>query len=102
MMNYPLDTVDILVSCTDEQYQKNAFTAAGPALWKQNPQFCEAVAKEYLRLEKHIVRTHARKLGPTPAEAEVAYKRIKGDDSPGGSDQGSPVAAFDLNKFMNK
>ena len=98
--SYPLDTVDILVSCTDERYQKNSFQAGGETTWKKNENFAKKVGEEYIRREKHIIRAYAKRLGKTKVEAEATYRRLKGDDE-GGSDS-SPVANFDLDKFANK
>lgn len=94
----PLDTIDIVASCTDEQYQKMTWIPAGPALWRQNEAFCNQVWAQYQLLEKHIIRTHARKFGHNQVEAEATYRKIKGDqpaaDNPG-------AVAFDLSKFTN-
>jgi hypothetical protein len=94
---YPLSTLDLYVSCEDEQYQKNAYQSAGPALWLQNEAFKAAVVDAYNRLWKHVLRSYAKRLGKTKVEANAAYQRLKGEQPAG--EAGAAVSAFDINKY---
>lgn len=93
-----LNTIDLYVSCEDEQYQKNAYQSAGPALWLQNEAFKAAVTEVYNRLWKHVLRSYAKRLGKTKVEANAAYQRLRGEQ-PGG-EAGAAVATYDLSKYQ--
>lgn len=93
----PLDTLDLVVICSDDQYQKNTFSVAGPAQWRVNEAFAKAVWEKYEATKKRIPRSFAKTLGKTTAEAEAVWRRIKQGVV---SDGSGNAPTFDMSKFI--
>jgi hypothetical protein len=74
---FPLETVDLKVPCTDENYQKLNFIPAGAAAWRSNMAFAKAVAEKYNASKNYILRDFARRLGKTEEECNANYQKRK-------------------------
>lgn len=53
---------DIIVTCTDDNYQKCTFTAAGPANWKKLPDIVQQVAEDWKKVRKYVTMPIAKTL----------------------------------------
>jgi len=100
----PIDTVDLVVTCADEKYQKNTYIPAGPSFWRQNQQWAQAVYDKYNEVWPKVDSVFARKLDD---QTLIAALRKAAEDDDGGGSRGPGVAApqggaFNLQEFVNK
>lgn len=95
-----LDTVDIAVACSEAGYQNNSYTVCGPAAWRSDSNFMNAVWAKYVSIEPYIVRSFARRLGKNTVEAEKAWKRAVSSVAAEGDDSAKPPG-FDMSKFAS-
>lgn len=93
-----LDHVDLLVTCTDETYQKMTFVNAGPAVWRQYPQVANFLKEKWLQDGSKSYMAVARKM-----DEETFLKVMNLDDS--GADNSAqsfdPSKNSDLSKFFS-
>jgi hypothetical protein len=73
-----LTQFDLVVTCTDEQYQKCSYTEAGAALWKKSKKLLNDVAEVLKKDGKNLVLP----LGRTMTDAQL--NRVLGMDTPPG------------------
>lgn len=59
-----LTQFDLLISCTDEQYQKISIQEAGPARYKKKPELVRQVSEFWSENAKHILKSTARAITP--------------------------------------
>lgn len=71
----PVDTVDLKVPCTNEQFQNLNFIPVGPATWRSNPEFGRMVAQAYQAKKSFILKEYAQKLGRNAAEMEENLRK---------------------------
>lgn len=69
-----LTQFDLLISCSDEQYQKISIQEAGLARYKKSPEAVRQINEFWAENGKHILKSTARKL--TPQE----YAKAKSED----------------------
>lgn len=69
-----LTQFDLLVSCSDEQYQKISLQEAGQARYKKKPEMVREINEFWAENGKHILKSTARKI--TPQE----YSKLKSAD----------------------
>jgi hypothetical protein len=74
---FQLETIDLKVPCTDENYQKLNFIPAGAACWRSNMAFAKVVAEKYNASKGYILRDFARRLGKNEEECEANYQKRK-------------------------
>lgn len=93
-----LDHVDLLVTCTDETYQKMTFVNAGPAVWRQYPQIANFLKEKWLQDGSKSYMAVARKM-----DEETFLKVMNLDDA--GADNSAqsfdPSKSSDLSKFFS-
>jgi len=78
----PLDSIDLIVQCEDDKFQKLILTSAGPACWLQKLEFTAAVRAEYAKWFPKLIRSHARTLGKTKEECDKALNAANGTPQP--------------------
>jgi hypothetical protein len=91
-----VDHVDFVVTCDDENFQKNRYGNVGPAQWRKHPQFQAAVLAEYASLKKFIPAVIGRKMDEESFQARLA--EISGQGQQQQSPRGSR-GGVDLSKF---
>jgi hypothetical protein len=100
----PLNSIDLYVITEDAEHQRNSYVNAGPAFWRSDPRFAQAVWDQYQKVEKIIERAHAKWLGRTVLECEQFYESIKNGTFRGGKAQPGGVAPqvqkFDLGSMV--
>lgn len=100
----PLNSIDLFVITEDAGYQKNSYVNAGPAFWRSDPRFAQAVWDQYQKVEKIIERAYAKWLGRTVQECEAFYMSIKDGSFRGGQGGGQAptqqVQKFDLGSMV--
>lgn len=93
-----IDHVDLLVTCTDESYQKMTFVQAGPAAWRQYPQIANFLNEKWMQDGAKSYMAVARKM-----DEETFLKVMNLDDA--GADNSAqsfdPSKNTDLSKFFS-
>lgn len=77
-----IDNVDLLVTCTDDKYQKITLNQAGPAMWKKSKQAVQYVSEQWSEKAEYAYMAVARKM------EESTFLSKVGLDGGGGADQG--------------
>jgi len=93
-----IDHVDLLVTCTDETYQKLSLVQAGPAIWRQYQPMANFLAETYQRDGDKIYMAVARKVD------EDSFMKMIGNEasvSVPGIPQGQEGVPYDLSKYFN-
>ena len=54
-LNGNIADLDIVVTCTDDQYQKCIYTPAGPARWKKDPSIIKEITRLWERDKQHLL-----------------------------------------------
>lgn len=84
-----LTSIDVIVICSDEGYQKITMQAIGRVSWKQQPAVAQYVADEFMRVKSHLTECIAKSLTEKEfmdrirqkqAEAAQAGPKVIGDD----------------------
>lgn len=92
-----IDHIDVLVTCTDDQYQKISLTFAGEAVWRKYRQIAEFLKERWTRDGANAYMAVARKVD------EATFNRLlhldEEDDVKAGSGFDA-VANQDLSKFF--
>lgn len=60
----PLTQFDLLISCTDEQYQTISIQEAGQAKWKKAPEMVRKIQEFWAENSAHLLKAVARKITP--------------------------------------
>jgi len=94
-LSVPLTTIDLLVICTDEGYQKCTFQNVGPAAWLTNEQMKAAVIESFQIKWPKFEISVARTVGPEIFEGEEIGGAVAGSAPPTGK-------AFDISSLMTK
>lgn len=94
-----IDHADMLVTCTDDQYQKISLTFAGPAIWRQYRQIAEFLSERLKRDGTNAYMAIARKVD------EATFNRLLHFDDGNSvddiqSNSFSGVGTEDLSKFF--
>lgn len=93
-----MDHVDLLVTCTDETYQKMTFVQAGPAVWRQYASIANFLREKWMQDGSKSYMAVARKM-----DEETFLKMMNMDDA--GSDNSAqsfdPSKNADLTKFFS-
>lgn len=93
-----MDHVDLLVTCTDETYQKMTFVQAGPAVWRQYPNIANFLRDKWMQDGAKSYMAVARKM-----DEETFLKVMNMDDA--GADNSAqsfdPSKNTDLAKFFS-
>lgn len=92
-----IDHVDMLVTCTDDQYQKLTLTPVGEAVWRKYPQIAEYLAGRWQKDGANAYMAIARKVD------EESFMKLMGLDAAGGAAAGGYDASAnqDLSKFFD-
>lgn len=94
--NVPIDTVDFLVTCADEKYQKNNYNNIGPALWKQDKSpILQPVLQRYESVKRYIPMVIARSI-----DEKYLLSRQSGGGLGISSDSAQAVPVTNLNQFL--
>ena len=96
MANGGIDHVDLLVTCTDEHYQKITLVQAGPALWRQYSQIAEFLRDKWMQDGDKSYMAVARKVDD---ETLMKLLDIEGEDE--GSQTIDMSQNTDLSKFFS-
>lgn len=72
-----IDAVDLLVTCTDDKYQKLTLNQAGPALWKKSSKATQYVADRWVQDAEFAYMAVARKMD------ESSFLAAMGAEVPG-------------------
>lgn len=93
-----IDHGDMLVTCTDEKYQKISLTFAGPAVWRKYSQIAEFLQKRWMQDGANAYMAVARKV-----DEPTFNKLMNLDDSEDMGPQSTFDAAAnqDLSAFFN-
>lgn len=92
-----IDHADLLVTCTDDQFQKISLTFAGPAIWRQYRQIAEFLADRLNRDGANAYMAIARKVDEATFNKLLHLDEGGVDDSESNSFRGG---AEDLSKFF--
>lgn len=92
-----IDHADLLVTCTDDQFQKISLTFAGPAIWRQYRQIAEFLADRLNRDGANAYMAIARKVDEATFNKLLHLDEGGVDDSEANSFKGG---AEDLSKFF--
>ena len=93
-----IDKVDLLVTCTDDQYQKLALTFAGPATWRRYQAIADFLSNRWKQDGANAYLAVARKVD-AKSFSELIGSSV-GDDS---SQQSyNPAVNSDLSKFFEE
>ncbi len=92
-----IDHADLLVTCTDDQFQKISLTFAGPAIWRQYRQIAEFLADRLNRDGANAYMAIARKVDEATFNKLLHLDESGADDSESNSFKGG---AEDLSKFF--
>ena len=92
-----IDHADLLVTCTDDQFQKISLTFAGPAIWRQYRQIAEFLAERLNRDGTNAYMAIARKVDEATFNKLLHLDEGGVDDSDSNSFKGG---AEDLSKFF--
>jgi hypothetical protein len=90
-----IDHGDMLVTCTDEKYQKISLTFAGAAIWRQYRDIAEFLQKRWIQDGANAYMAVARKLDET-----TFNKLLHLDEDDGVSTSYDSAANTDLSKFF--
>lgn len=95
-----IDKIDLLVTCTDEHYQKLTLVQAGPALWRTSMQMAEYLRDQWLKNADKAYMAVARKVD------EFSFlKMIDASDDGTDTNAGAPTydasQTQDLSKFFS-
>lgn len=108
--NSSLDQVDLLVTGKTKNTGQRTFVdisfmEAGPAIWRQYPEFGNAIWAEYQKLKSFIPTSFARSMGSTLEECEANYaKAMASKGQSGNNNQAVAPAvntAFNLGQLAN-
>ena len=88
--NVNIAQVDLIVTCSDEKYQKCSYQNVGQGLWRINPEFAKTVWEEFQRKWTLVPRSIARSMD------EDKYNEASPVEIP--QQQGS----FNIQQFMKK
>ena len=93
-----IDHGDMLVTCTDEKYQKISLTFAGPAVWRKYSQIAEFLQKRWMQDGANAYMAVARKV-----DEQTFMKLMNLDDDDDMAPQSTFNAATnqDLSAFFN-
>lgn len=58
----PISSIDLLITCKEEQYQDISIIAAGKAKWKQNPGVAQEVKEFWSENMQHLLKPIGRKM----------------------------------------
>ena len=91
-----IDNADMLVTCTDDKYQKITLSPVGKASWRQSPSIVQMVTEKWSQDAEYAYMALARKVD------EDAFLKLMGLDSQESSNLGSfnSSANQDLSKFF--
>lgn len=92
-----IDHADLLVTCTDDQFQKISLTFAGPAIWRQYRQIAEFLAERLNRDGTNAYMAIARKVDEATFNKLLHLDESGVDDADSNSFKGG---AEDLSKFF--
>lgn len=70
-----LTSVDVIVNCTDNDYQKLAFAQAGPVNWRKSAQIANFVAEEWARVKNHVIDPVAKVLTEKQLKDRIASNK---------------------------
>jgi hypothetical protein len=94
-----IDHVDLLVTCTDEKYQKLSLVQAGPSIWRQYRQIAEFLSQKWMADGDKAYMAVARKVD------ESSFMRMMDMDSEGDTSQApaqfDPSQNADLTRFFS-
>lgn len=94
--NGGIDHVDMLVTCTDDQYQKLTLTPVGEAVWRQYRQIAEYLSNKWVKDGANAYMAVARKVD------EEAFLKLMGmDGSASASTNFNTATDADLSKFFD-
>lgn len=97
LVNGGIDHVDLLVTCTDEKFQKLSLVQAGPAIWREYRQIAEFLSKKWKQDADKSYMAVARKV-----DESSFLKMVDMDvDSKEPQQQFNPAENQDLSKFFN-
>lgn len=85
-----IDHVDLLVTCTDDKYQKLSLTFAGNAVWRQYAPIAEFLKERWAKDGANAYMAIARKCD------EASFLKLIGMDYD--DDAGAPASQFDATK----
>jgi len=94
MAHIDLLNTDFLITCADEQYQKNTYQNIGQATWRTHEQFAALVMKQFQEVWPFAKIAVGRSF-----TREQYLERTNAQTMPVGTDQAG--GQFDLNSFMN-
>lgn len=96
-----IDSVDLLVTCTDDKYQKITLNQAGPAAWKKSTAATKLISERWASDAEYAYMAIARKVD------EAAFLQLVGVEAGAGAGAGAPGGQFDetanadLGKFFD-
>lgn len=91
-----IDHADMLVTCTDDQFQKISLTFAGPAVWRKYRQIAEFLQERWMKDGANAYMAVARKVD------EPTFNKLMhlDEDMPAASSSYDAVANQDLSRFF--
>jgi hypothetical protein len=98
-----IDHVDLLVTCTDDKYQKMTFVPCGEAAWRTNENIAKKLIEQWQNDSKFAYLAVARKIDESAfmallsADDGSAVPGTAGNLYQGGN---APAATGDLSKFF--
>lgn len=91
-----IDKIDLLVTCTDDKYQKLTLNQAGPATWRKSDKAIEWVQDKWTNDAEFAYMAVARSVD------ESAFLNLMGLDDMGGNDAPQQVQSNqDINNYFN-
>lgn len=91
----PLNKIDLVVKCSDEQYQKCSYMHAGEATWRKNLEKAEMLAKEWKSVRSRAYLAIARRITPE------TYKAKKGIVDPNEQAQLANISRSQVSQLNN-
>ena len=92
--NVPLDTIDFLCTCENEEWQRYGLQNVGPAAWRSNEQFAQLVANKVAEVWPFT----AMVIGQTLSREDYLKKKAEGQQQVSGAALGTPQA--NLSAFL--
>jgi hypothetical protein len=91
-----IEAVDLLVTCTDDKYQKLNISSAGEALWKKNEKIQEGILEKIKEVFIYAPSVVARKVDEATFRKLVGLEDVPADNA--GGLVGTGMKGFDPNK----
>lgn len=91
-----IDKIDMMVTCTDDKYQKISLSYAGPAAWRKSKAAVEYLTERWMEDGANAYMAVARKVD------EDSFKKLIGEEIDGGAETAfNPANNTDLSAFFD-